>query len=95
MRGKPIARSADGAPRGNIPAYAGKTLSWLVFADLIQEHPRVCGENLERLIRAGVSNRNIPAYAGKTAGIAWHAGMGEEHPRVCGENAFTWASSDA
>ena len=31
---------------GNIPAYAGKTLTFTALVAPIKEHPRVCGENL-------------------------------------------------
>ena len=45
MRGKLNPRLAAVAAKGNIPAYAGKTLSNEEKNIVNKEHPRVCGEN--------------------------------------------------
>jgi len=45
MRGKPLDAVVSSFSFGNIPAYAGKTSSLMMFSLLNQEHPRVCGEN--------------------------------------------------
>ena len=88
MRGKLKVLPPNIKVEGNIPAYAGKTITRARFDTGEWEHPRVCGENnsLER-----VSSRvcgNIPAYAGKTHAHANPNPSATEHPRVCGENGF-------
>ena len=66
MRGKPMGQDATLVIDRNIPAYAGKTSNIIGRRSGATEHPRVCGENGQRLpMRTGV-RRNIPAYAGKT-----------------------------
>ena len=45
MRGKPKARSAARAPRGLIPAHAGKTIQGPRILHCPLAHPRACGEN--------------------------------------------------
>ena len=45
MRGKPGPYRPLPRPRGNIPAYAGKTMAPAIMGVVGAEHPRVCGEN--------------------------------------------------
>ena len=47
MRGKPPIENSQSSIRRNIPAYAGKTSITDTTPVLSEEHPRVCGENIE------------------------------------------------
>ena len=46
MRGKQPPAAPWTIFTGNIPAYAGKTISGSLWHNRFEEHPRVCGENL-------------------------------------------------
>ena len=65
MRGKPRLHLSEPAPIRNIPAYAGKTSSVLSQAILIMEHPRVCGENAERMAVPAMVPGTSPRMRGK------------------------------
>ena len=49
----------------NIPAYAGKTANLKSGIQWYQEHPRVCGENAERLDHRFESGGTSPRMRGK------------------------------
>ena len=61
MRGKPRFRLRIAGPAGNIPAYAGKTLTIPKLFGTSTEHPRVCGENgpplNHHMVKVGTSPR--------------------------------------
>ena len=46
MRGKPRSHFSISLSRRITPAYAGKTPHWRAAQDFLQDHPRVCGENM-------------------------------------------------
>ena len=52
--------------RGNIPAYAGKTQRCYCPIGLAAEHPRVCGENVDR-DRGGVGGGEHPRVCGENS----------------------------
>ena len=65
MRGKRH-RTPGGRPsRRNIPAYAGKTRSWMAFCAGLPEHPRVCGENGTTAHRPNRIQGTSPRMRGK------------------------------
>ena len=45
MRGTHSPLNAFAVNPGNTPAYAGNTAVLVSFYDVIEEHPRVCGEH--------------------------------------------------
>ena len=49
----------------NIPAYAGKTYASGVACQVAQEHPRVCGENVNMHKQAFVAKGTSPRMRGK------------------------------
>ena len=65
MRGKLAAEMFVAAARRNIPAYAGKTSATLAATVLGAEHPRVCGENVERRNQTLVGVGTSPRMRGK------------------------------
>ena len=65
MRGKRLARGFRGINRGLIPAYAGKTTNSPLQSLLLEAHPRVCGENRLRLLRAHGATGSSPRMRGK------------------------------
>ena len=65
MRGKPNHVSASGVGYRNIPAYAGKTLSWSHSTLSSEEHPRVCGENLVERLAQALGGGTSPRMRGK------------------------------
>ena len=46
MRGEPTPHRRPHRHVGITPAYAGRTLGFLIGLELLWDHPRVCGENL-------------------------------------------------
>ena len=50
MRGKRIYISSSSGSVWITPAYAGKTINVLTVAAVVKDHPRVCGENCQRVI---------------------------------------------
>ena len=65
MRGKLIASEIVYKPLGNIPAYAGKTLQLQPDQVILEEHPRVCGENSRRPAPCGTFIGTSPRMRGK------------------------------
>ena len=65
MRGK---QRLTGCVRGvmwNIPAYAGKTVGAEDGDEFAEEHPRVCGENLNKLLSLWQGVGTSPRMRGK------------------------------
>ena len=69
------------------PAYAGKSLVFLLGAMRNWDHPRMCGEKfllaVLQLVLVGIT----PAYAGKSFRLRLLPSFGRDHPRTCGEKA--------
>ena len=65
MRGKRIADSTSTIRMGNIPAYAGKTLQLQPDQVILEEHPRVCGENCFIIIAIIFACGTSPRMRGK------------------------------
>ena len=65
MRGKHFLIVDPCAGDGNIPAYAGKTLQLQPDQVILEEHPRVCGENCPRLLAACGITGTSPRMRGK------------------------------
>ena len=66
------------------PAYAGKTCVWYFISDWSEDHPRVCGKDLD-VARGLTDFKGSPSYAGKTRKvliIPFNSGS----PRVCGKD---------
>ena len=69
MRGKLIPRQSWRRPRGNIPAYAGKTMGSQLMRGTGPEHPRVCGENPHLTRAGGESWGTSPRMRGKLSSL--------------------------
>ena len=67
VRGKRAPIFAQSAPVRITPACAGKTASCGKRACEMEDHPRVCGENISRRWKREPGRRITPACAGKTA----------------------------
>ena len=65
MRGKQQGHPAKRCASGNIPAYAGKTESNANANRMFQEHPRVCGENLQLHMAGNIAMGTSPRMRGK------------------------------
>ena len=65
MRGKHRVGKRYMESAGNIPAYAGKTDTERTPSCLSKEHPRVCGENPQRLARDDYQRGTSPRMRGK------------------------------
>ena len=65
MRGKPTPSHPPTRSKGNIPAYAGKTVDPLQPPGRAQEHPRVCGENRNAPYRIALADGTSPRMRGK------------------------------
>ena len=65
MRGKPAEKVTVQELKRNIPAYAGKTTIARCLACCHQEHPRVCGENMQVFSSYRPSYGTSPRMRGK------------------------------
>ena len=65
MRGKPTLCRVPLLTHRNIPAYAGKTMATVGNNIPRPEHPRVCGENLERGLFIIHTSGTSPRMRGK------------------------------
>ena len=64
MRGAPRAARAASQPFGIIPAYAGSTFKGMTMQDLIEDHPRVCGEHTLAHVDSCISRGSSPRMRG-------------------------------
>ena len=72
MRGKRSCFHREAEPHRNIPAYAGKTLPYYVFAIVCEEHPRVCGENTGLTVGETYESGTSPRMRGKLLAVLHH-----------------------
>ena len=86
MRGKQAEAIQGGGGLRSIPAYAGKTSAPAPRARRRTVHPRVCGENSDRWMRAFEDAGPSPRMRGKRHLLVGRVLRGLVHPRVCGEN---------
>ena len=73
-------------PRGNTPAYAGKTRSSATGLRASRKHPRLRGEDRLRVAHVRRQGGNTPAYAGKTQDAVNFHRKHQKHPRLRGED---------
>ena len=85
-RGKLSQRNLSDLEAGLIPAHAGKTRCYKIFAGDTVAHPRSRGENERARQDAGIPWWLIPAHAGKTVGRGRGRAERGAHPRSRGEN---------
>ena len=67
------------------PAYAGKRLLEQLPPQLVQDHPRICGEKTASEEYEQGVERITPAYAGKRKNLLDGGNDSWDHPRICGE----------
>ena len=65
MRGKVIDSLLDCAQCRITPAYAGKRFLWSEKSELLEDHPRVCGEKLFKLLLCPRQGGSPPRMRGK------------------------------
>ena len=85
MRGKGGPVVTNGEKSGITPAYAGKRL---ICPDLVligRDHPRVCGEKMERFTGIDRPAGSPPRMRGKGGDFSRPSFASRDHPRVCGE----------
>ena len=70
---------------GITPAYAGKSWGSRNGYQLIEDHPRLCGEKSYGPSLDKSKIRITPAYAGKSGVLSGVLYAFEDHPRLCGE----------
>ena len=98
MRGKPEAFDYLGGDGRNIPAYAGKTPTVRHATPVVEEHPRVCGENGADSVFQGSSIGTSPRMRGKhlhAEGVAYAfrnipAYAGKTHSARC----YPWSTRE-
>ena len=85
MRGK----AQNGSERRSVhritPAYAGKSPEIATVIVQPQDHPRLCGEKGDQILRLQQPCRITPAYAGKSGRVCGLKICRRDHPRLCGE----------
>ena len=86
MRGKRKQLRPVSVGGGITPADAGKTFFAGKHPLLQLDHPRGCGENVQRHRSSSPRQGITPADAGKTTVTALKAEREQDHPRGCGEN---------
>ena len=76
------------------PADAGKTTDVVAFVNVLEDHPRGCGENVHRAAPLHRRLRITPADAGKTIPHSIQCSNVQDHPRGCGENCTTFPTAE-
>ena len=90
MRGKLSSRHFPAFPKGNIPAYAGKTRDHLRCPHRKKEHPRVCGENGIAAFYVVVQGGTSPRMRGKQS-VGWTSkDAGGNIPAYAGKTSRRW-----
>ena len=88
MRGKVEWTGETATVNGITPAYAGKSTWFRLALGDNEDHPRLCGEKDQEVIRTCAPYRITPAYAGKSMSFQKLPCLYQDHPRLCGEKAF-------
>ncbi len=70
---------------GITPACAGKTISDFLPADFLEDHPRVCGENMSLLCSSRADTGSPPRVRGKRASSSSHEQKGGITPACAGK----------
>ena len=76
-----------GVPSGITPACAGKTAPCQTALHGHADHPRMRGEDLQKIWVGDFDGGITPACAGKTPSPSYPMGSGTDHPRMRGEDA--------
>ena len=92
MRGKVCGAYRTETKSGITPAYAGKRQEQPSANEIIQDHPRLCGEKCGVKVLSATERRITPAYAGKSSNQSVPLFKPQDHPRLCGEKdkAYWW-----
>ncbi len=69
------------------PTCVGKTRSTTSSKASWEDHPHVCGEDLDSKSRSTTRRRITPTCVGKTCGARARALACRDHPHVCGEDS--------
>ena len=89
MRGKPQSATDSGSFAGITPAYAGKTDLFAGCVNRLEDHPRVCGENLNRLVSNAAGFGSPPRMRGKLVGSVFNDGVYRITPAYAGKTGTT------
>ena len=86
MRGKPLCVCCEAVRCGITPAHAGKTEVHSILPQLIRDHPRACGENVDSDMGEIYEWGSPPRVRGKLDPQRLRYVLHRITPRVCGEN---------
>ena len=85
MRGKAKKPEIASFSPGITPAYAGKS-QFLYFAFCNrQDHPRLCGEKVVKVLANMLREGSPPPMRGKVVFSDAYDNLLKDHPRLCGE----------
>ena len=90
MRGKVEWTGETATVNGITPAYAGKSTWFRLALGDNEDHPRLCGEKDQEVIRTCAPYRITPAYAGKSMSFQKLPCLYQDHPRLCGEKHLAY-----
>ena len=90
MRGKARKFHFTTSSSGITPAYAGKSTWFRLALGDNEDHPRLCGEKDQEVIRTCAPYRITPAYAGKSMSFQKLPCLYQDHPRLCGEKHLAY-----
>ena len=88
MRGKDVAFDLCRLIIGITPAYAGKRNFFDFEVFKFEDHPRLCGEKLEKSLKFLYLAGSPPPMRGKVLEGADEQEGKRDHPRLCGEKYF-------
>ena len=74
---------------GITPAYAGKTLRTLLRRRVCEDHPRVCGKNMQKFEVFSDDEGSPPRMREKLVSVFVVVNGIRDHPRVCGKNCIS------
>ena len=85
MRGKVIVPHWRFLVNRITPAHAGKRLFILYHHYILWDHPRTCGEKVERHVRQQLKKGSPPHMRGKVKKHPFFPACQQDHPRTCRE----------
>ena len=89
MRGKLVYAPVRKSWSRNIPAYAGKTGLSNLIGPLLEEHPRVCGENGNIHISLAFIRGTSPRMRGKLTRANWKNSLRRNIPAYAGKTSWS------
>ena len=95
MRGTRLCKAGVVLDAGIIPAYAGNTFQTVIYRRDRRDHPRVCGEHRDELMRSRANVGSSPRMRGTRGILSRGSSTHGIIPAYAGNTAVMWSISHA